>query len=62
MKIKAIYKNKVLKPMEKLNLKEGEEVEIEITEQKDVKSMKGSLKVDPRVVDEIIEDELWVSL
>jgi len=28
MRIKAIYKNNVLKPLEKLDLKEGEEVEI----------------------------------
>jgi predicted DNA-binding antitoxin AbrB/MazE fold protein len=30
MGIKAVYKNNVLKPLEKLDLKEGEEVEIEI--------------------------------
>ena len=30
MQIKAIYKNKVLKPLEKLNLEEGETVEIEL--------------------------------
>ncbi|MFQ6052539.1 MAG: antitoxin AF2212-like protein, partial [Candidatus Hydrothermarchaeota archaeon] len=28
--VKAIYKNGVLKPLRKLDLKEGEEVEIEI--------------------------------
>ncbi|RZN35156.1 MAG: DUF104 domain-containing protein, partial [Methanophagales archaeon ANME-1-THS] len=28
--IKAVYKNNVLKPLEKLDLKEGEEVEIEL--------------------------------
>jgi predicted DNA-binding antitoxin AbrB/MazE fold protein len=31
MRIKAIYKDEVLKPLEKLGLKEGEEVEIEIS-------------------------------
>jgi len=30
MGIKAIYENNVLKPLEKLALKEGEEVEIEV--------------------------------
>jgi len=30
MKIKARYENGVLKPLEKLNLKEGQEVEVEI--------------------------------
>jgi len=62
MKIKAIYKNKVLNPMKKLNLKEGEEVEIEIKQKKDIRSLRGSLKVDPQVTDEIIEDESWVSM
>lgn len=32
MRIKAIYENKVLKPLEKLDLREGEEVEIELKE------------------------------
>jgi len=31
MRIKAIYKDDVLKPLKKLDLKEGEEVEIEIS-------------------------------
>jgi len=30
MRVKAIYENEVLKPLEKLDLKEGEEVEIEV--------------------------------
>ncbi|MCK4636877.1 MAG: DUF104 domain-containing protein [Methanomicrobia archaeon] len=62
MKIKAIYKNNVLKPLEKLDLKEGEEVEIEVKEKRDIKSLRGSLKIDSRVVDKIVEDESWVSL
>ncbi len=32
MRIKAVYENKVLKPLEKLDLREGEEVEIEFKE------------------------------
>lgn len=32
MIVKAIYENNVLKPLEKLDLKEGAEVEIEIVE------------------------------
>ena len=62
MRIKAIYKNNVLKPLEKLDLKEGEEVEIEVKEKRDIKSLRGSLKIDSRVVDKIVEDESWVSL
>ena len=34
MRIKAIYKDEVLKPLKKLGLKEGEEVEIEISKSK----------------------------
>jgi len=34
MGIKAVYKNEVLKPMERLDLKEGEEVVIEMKERK----------------------------
>ncbi len=30
MIVKAIYENNVLRPLEKLNLKEGEEVDIEL--------------------------------
>jgi len=30
MRVRAIYENEVLKPLGKLNLKEGEEVEIEV--------------------------------
>jgi len=37
MGIKAKYENKVLKPLEELNLEEGEEVEIEIKRKKDKK-------------------------
>jgi len=62
MKIKAVYKNKVLKPMKKLDLKEGEEVEIEVKEKQDVKLLRGTLKIDPKLVDEIVEDESWVSI
>lgn len=32
MIVKAVYENNVLKPLEKLNLREGSEVEIEIME------------------------------
>jgi predicted DNA-binding antitoxin AbrB/MazE fold protein len=34
MGIKAVYENEVLKPLERLDLKEGEEVEIELKERR----------------------------
>ncbi len=59
MRIKAIYKNKVLKPLKKLNLKEGEEVKIEISNA--VRKTKGIIKVDRTLAKEIAEsDELSI--
>ena len=54
MRMKAIYKDAVLKPLQKLNLGEKEEVLIEI---KKHRISKGILKVDPKIVDEVIENE-----
>jgi predicted DNA-binding antitoxin AbrB/MazE fold protein len=63
IRIKAVYKNVVLKPLEKLDLQENEQVEIEIRQRHaDVKSLRGTLKVDPKLVDEIVADESWVLL
>ena len=63
MRVKAIYKNVALKPLEKLDLQENEQVEIEIRQRHaDVKSLRGTLKVNPKLADEIVADELWVLL
>jgi len=63
MRIKAVYKNVVLKPLEKLDLQENEQVEIEIRQRHmGVKSLRGTLKVNPELVDEIVADESWVLL
>ena len=60
MKIKAIYRNSTLKPTEKLNLKEGEEVEISISSVSLAKKFQGALKIhDPDIIEEIAQsDEL----
>jgi predicted DNA-binding antitoxin AbrB/MazE fold protein len=50
---KAIYEEGVLKPLEKIELEENEEILIEIKKRR----MKGILKVDPKIVDEVIENE-----
>ncbi|MGB2842991.1 MAG: antitoxin AF2212-like protein [Halobacteriota archaeon] len=50
---KAIYEEGVLKPLEKIALEEKEEIWIEIKKRR----MKGILKVDPKIVDEVIENE-----
>jgi predicted DNA-binding antitoxin AbrB/MazE fold protein len=57
MRVKAIYRNEVLKPLEKLNLSEGEKVEIEISNA--VQRTKGIIKINPELSKEIAEsDEL----
>ena len=53
MKTKAVYEGGVLKPLEKIALEEKEEVVIEIKKRR----MKVILKVDPKIVDEVIENE-----
>lgn len=60
MKIKAIYRNAMLKPIDKLNLKEGEVVEISITHASLAKEFQGVLKLnDPDLIEEIAQsDEL----
>jgi len=52
---KAIYKGGVLRPLGKLDLKEGEEVDIEIRSA--VKRTYGMFKVDPETAKEIAESE-----
>lgn len=55
MGVKAIYENKVLKPLEKLDLKDGEVVDIEI--RRDAVDRLGSLvKISRRDwLDEVVE-------
>ncbi|MBU7029737.1 MAG: antitoxin family protein [Theionarchaea archaeon] len=57
IKIRAIYKNNVLKPLEKLDLKEGEEVEIEV--RRSMKDFHGKLEIEKEIADKIIEMEIW---
>jgi len=58
IKVKARYENNVLRPLEKLGLGEGEEVEIEV-KRASVEDFHGSLEIDKEIADEIIEMELW---
>ncbi len=54
MRIRAVYGDEVLRPLVKLGLREKEEILIEI---KKHRISKGVLKVDPGIVDEVIENE-----
>ena len=56
MKIRAVYRNNVLKPLEKLNLKEGEEVEIEV--RRSMKDFHGKMEIEKEIADEIIEMDM----
>jgi predicted DNA-binding antitoxin AbrB/MazE fold protein len=55
MKVKAVYESQVLRPLEKLDLKEGDEVEIVVKKNIADRTF-GLIQIDPDVVDEIIED------
>jgi predicted DNA-binding antitoxin AbrB/MazE fold protein len=53
--VKAVYENSVLRPLEKLDLKEGDMVEIEVKKDA-VDRLGGLVKITQRdVVDEIID-------
>ncbi len=55
MKIKAIYEGQVLKPLERLDLKEGEEVELVLKKKIPHKAF-GRISLDHDTIEEIIED------
>jgi predicted DNA-binding antitoxin AbrB/MazE fold protein len=52
---KAIYKEGILKPLEKLDLKEGEEVEIELKKSITERTF-GIIQLEHNEIEEIIED------
>lgn len=55
MLFKAVYENSILRPLEKLDLKEGDVVDIEVKKDA-VDRLGGLVKISQRdVVDEIIE-------
>ena len=57
-RIKARYENEMLKPLEKLELEEGEEVEIEV-KKTFIEEFYGKTRIEKEIADEIIEMELW---
>jgi predicted DNA-binding antitoxin AbrB/MazE fold protein len=58
IRVKARYEDKVLKPLEGLDLKEGEDVEIEVKRAL-VEEFHGKMRIDKEIADEIIEMEIW---
>jgi len=55
MKVKARYEGRVLKPLEELDLREGEEVEIEIRKRVADRTF-GVVSLGHEEIEEIIED------
>ncbi len=55
MRIKAIYKHEVLKPLSKLDFKEGEEVEIEISSE--VRKTKGIIKINKDLAKDLADSD-----
>ncbi len=58
IKVKARYENEMLKPFGKLDLKEGEDVEIEV-KKATVEEFHGKMRIEKEIADEIIEMEIW---
>jgi predicted DNA-binding antitoxin AbrB/MazE fold protein len=54
IRIKARYENEMLKPLEKLKLEEGEEVEIEVKKSVAERTF-GLIKLEHEAIEEIIE-------
>ena len=60
MKVKAIYESHVLRPLVDLDLREGEEVEIEVKKSIAERTF-GLIPLDSEIIDEIIEDTKYGS-
>lgn len=56
IKVKARYDGKVLKPLTEVDLREGEEVEIEIKKKRVADKTFGLIPLDHEDIEEIIED------
>ncbi|MCS4542285.1 MAG: DUF104 domain-containing protein [Euryarchaeota archaeon] len=58
MPISAVYRKGVIKPLIEVDLKENEEIEIEIKRKKSVvDELAGLIKAKPEIVDEVVENE-----
>jgi len=58
MTTKAIYEEGILKPLGNMDLKEGEEVEIEV-KKASVEEFHGKMRIDKEIADEIVGMEIW---
>jgi predicted DNA-binding antitoxin AbrB/MazE fold protein len=58
MRMKAIYKDAVLKPLTKLDLKEGDVVVIDL-KKISMRDFHGKVEIEKQIADDIIEMEIW---
>ena len=58
MRMKAIYKDAVLKPLTKLDLNEGDVVAIDL-KKASMRDFHGKVEIEKQIADEIIEMEIW---
>ena len=58
MRMKAIYQDAVLKPLTKLDLREGEVVVIDL-KKASMRDFHGKVEIGTEIADEIIEMEIW---
>lgn len=57
--IKAIYHNNVFRPLDPVQLNDGDEVELEIYGQSKIKQMVGAIKIsDLDIIEDIIESNI----
>jgi len=58
MRTRAVYTDEVLKPLTKLELREGEEVEISVIPKSLAMEFRGALKIDDqKLIEEIAESD-----
>jgi predicted DNA-binding antitoxin AbrB/MazE fold protein len=58
LKVKARYEDAVLKPLEAVDLEEGEEVELEL-KRGSLQDFHGKLELEKKIADEVLALELW---
>lgn len=58
IKVRARYEGNKLKPIKKIGLKEGEEVDI-VVEKSAADRFHGMMKIPKKLAEEIIEMEMW---
>ncbi len=59
MSISAIYEKGIIKPLERLDLEDNEEIEIEIKRKKTFDKFHGKTELDEKTADKIVGMRIW---